>query len=1062
MARVAGLSGSVITTSDLTVIANQQAPTSPSPGALWRDATTSGGFLDFGNDGVTHGPSTLKRHIFWQTRVIMLGEPNPWLEVDANGNITKIVNVKVTDSDGHVFEDNPFAGPDGVHQGQLTGHTFTVDDIVYDHGARARFLVNNGGSIAGGLDGEIWGQGGVFEFQQTWDYVKLLNASNLNMITNIIDVVNTDNPPRIDIRVDHIPAGAVGNSPSGSVGTPGTTFTFDIKYKFPPSLVQLKNTCPFSCPVRQPFIRMDDYIENPIGKTEIFNASGDILSGPGSEIIRTNILDIDALHGNVGFQSPTHAEPDSSRNPVMVELVKFKHPDPAYCPQGGTGGSAPCTYDFLITVDAAQDVVMDLTANRRTDEALGSPLTVAVERINAGNDVDLVLNDSKNGNDTSSLTLVVVDMYNPATAYYQYVYYNSLPGLGPDSGPLDTGSCSGPYPGDCGTGSGSYETHFRPDATDSNLLHILRALGTTGSDIDSTYDFAGVRAGDDIDICHVSVLTNGEPKTCFTTEVNDATHVVTADTPDKLVHITINTDVDWTGGSDPGDLDDPGMTRPVSQIFIRTNGNIVATELVGDMLVGSIISTQGDVTLHSPVRILDADGRPTIDVAGHNITMYAGEAGGLGGIGEPVADLVSVTLRGGFLEVDTALGVPAGSWTNPSQGVLKAYDTTNDSSTLASPSSEGIYLDEIVGDMPVWEIFTRGNGLLTTGNVSLRTATSGSVLNAKGNDEDNVRGQSVDIDANGGTIGLATRDLNIDSARAPPFGCTYVNCGDVPTTGTPSTPNGTNWGGGTSDPALSTLGDDVSLESSGGIYLTETDSYLRLALAHASGGDIRLTVRETADLDEDVYLVSNGSARFAESSGRSTGDAPRNIPKGQIFAEAGNVLLQVGDDVTTHENSEILAFGSIDIRGDHLVATDTLAGADPHFGTNMILRGRIIANCTVSAGGASGYPVGTCAPSTSNPVSNKLTQIWGGDDVDSFQFGDRSGITGGTVAGSGVPTSGTPAPASGAPAPAAASCSSARRPSSAAAPARPPPATAPTTRRSPTARTSSPSTSCSR
>ena len=37
----------------------------------------------------------------------------------------------------------------------------------------------------------IWGRGGSFEFQQTWDYVKLLNASNLNMVTNIIDVVNT-------------------------------------------------------------------------------------------------------------------------------------------------------------------------------------------------------------------------------------------------------------------------------------------------------------------------------------------------------------------------------------------------------------------------------------------------------------------------------------------------------------------------------------------------------------------------------------------------------------------------------------------------------------------------------------------------------------------------------------------------------------------------------------------------------------------------------------------------------------------------------------------------------
>ena len=45
-------------------------------------------------------------------------------------------------------------------------------------------------------------------------------------------------------------------------------------------------------------------------------------------------------------------------------------------------------------------------------------------------------------------------------------------------------------------------------------------------------------------------------------------------------------------------------------------------------------------------------------------------------------------------------------------------------------------------------------------------------------------------------------------------------------------------------------------------------------------------------------------------------DAPRSIPKGQIFAEAGSVTLRVGDDVAPHQNSEILADVSIDIFGD--------------------------------------------------------------------------------------------------------------------------------------------------
>jgi hypothetical protein len=320
--------------------------------------------------------------------------------------------------------------------------------------------------------------------------------------------VNTANTPVVEIRVDSIPAGTGVNTPSLPEAGPATSFDFDVQYTFPPTHVQIKNTCPFSCPTRQPFIRLDDYIENPIGKTEISNASGDILSGAGSEIIRTNILDLDAPNGHIGHQSPTHAEPDLVRNPIMVELIRFKHPDPEFC----GGAATPCLFDFMLTADAGKDVVLDLTANRRTDEALGSALTVTIAHINAGDDVDVVVNDSKNGNDAGTRVLVTVNMYNPATPFYGYVYYDSYdPALGLDSGPLN------PCTGGCGDGSGQYETHFRPDGTSTSLAHILRALGTVGSEIDSTYDFEAVQAGDDIDICHVS--TGGEePKSCKLTE----------------------------------------------------------------------------------------------------------------------------------------------------------------------------------------------------------------------------------------------------------------------------------------------------------------------------------------------------------------------------------------------------------------------------------------------------------------------------------------------------------------------------------------------------------------
>ncbi len=80
--------------------------------------------------------------------------------------------------------------------------------------------------------------------------------------------------------------------------------------------------------------------------------------------------------------------------------------------------------------------------------------------------------------------------------------------------------------------------------------------------------------------------------------------------------------------------DDDGIGVDVAQTFLRTNGFIWNTELFGDLLAGHINSTDDDVTLFSPVRIVDADSRPTIDVSGENITMTAGTLGGLGGIGE--------------------------------------------------------------------------------------------------------------------------------------------------------------------------------------------------------------------------------------------------------------------------------------------------------------------------------------------------------------------------------------------------------------------------------------------
>src|SRR6185295_17865498 len=120
---------------------------------------------------------------------------------------------------------------------------------------------------------------------------------------------------------------------------------------------------------------------------------------------------------------------------------------------------------------------------------------------------------------------------------------------------------------------------------------------------------------------------------------------------------------------------------------------------------------------------------------------------------------------------------------------------------------------------------------------------------------------------------------------------------------------------------------DVSLEAGRHIYLAETAENLRLVFAHSYGGDIRLTVRESAAQGENLDLLASGTAHFAESNNRQPGldvDVVRDVPHGQIFAEAGAVLLRVGDNVTLDDNSEIVADRSIDIFGDTFV----IDGAD--------------------------------------------------------------------------------------------------------------------------------------
>ncbi len=467
-------------------------------------------------------------------------------------------------------------------------------------------------------------------------------------------------------------------------------------------------------------------------------------------------------------------------------------------------------------------------------------------------------------------------------------------------------------------------------------------------------------------------------------------------------------------------------------------------ERLGDFRVDDISSSASDVTIWANQRIVDAESDPQTtpdpispftpstptagtDVRGVNITMFAGLAGSVGGIGTATNYLE--------IDVDVLDGAPL--------GVLRAFD-------FFAASTPGIFLSETDGDLQVHTVWTVNDVSLHTVDGSINDARNGGA----GDAETDVLGQTIDLDAN-------DFDATPNSNQGPNVAAHIGN------------PNGSN------DLEIdSSRGavEDVSLEADGSIFVTEADakisyslnttdapalvvynslettpfSPLRLVIARAWNGNIRLTVREEIELpeDDDLFLLHSGD--FQRSEGPVV-----SISNGTIIARLGYVLLRVGDDVDLHQNSQTLAALDIDIYGDAAAAALDAGERDPGYGTDMVLRGRIIAGC-INPGDL------TCGPDPT-PTGTlgghlRLTEIWGYDDIDHIQFGDPTG----------EPTSPIPRPRSG----------SRARKTETSGPGyvfigsktiarggddlEPGRRRRPTTRPSPTARTSSPSSTCSR
>jgi Ca2+-binding RTX toxin-like protein len=583
----------------------------------------------------------------------------------------------------------------------------------------------------------------------------------------------------------------------------------------------------------------------------------------------------------------------SATHRVVIDLVAY--------------AAHPVEFSVTAGVDAYLDLrtwVRDPSGPDLT-QAATAPYVVTIDSLVAGNDLDVLLRAT---------------LYGPARA--------ALPGVA-------VHAFDSPDP------SGTYWTFYWPDnpscpsgTTNTQCLFDAGAVGDPGSTaVKSTYDFATLDSGSST--ANGSVVVAAADTSPTATRINVIGLV--------SVHQNGNVNVDTNGFVTLTETAADSTARrvvvdqavsPVVTGFVTIRDVTVAVGQL-DLRAGLVRSTDDDVTLTSPASIVDAPvgtpippptGDAAADVVGVDITMFANN----GTIGSDT----------NFLEIDSSVD---------RFGVLAAHATGV------------IRVTETAGNLDVDLVTTcYGSSQSSCADISL-ASDSGSIIDGHngglGGTTVNVEGNTVDLWADGGSIGLAdgTSDLKINSdkgnAALTTFTLKYQH------DASPATSH--QYADATDAERTVSARYHVAAQASQSIYLTELDGSMNVLLAHASAGNVRLTTTETAVEGNDILLLDTGSTLVVEN-------APQAVPHGLVEADGGNVLLQAADDVvtdkgstitttntgavptdpfgTTDPNQPVTTSGNIDIHGDwHPGVADATADE----GTVIVLRGSV----TPGAGG---------------------------------------------------------------------------------------------------------------
>ncbi|MEY2518223.1 MAG: large repetitive protein, partial [bacterium] len=895
-------------------------------GHVSKRSLASGGGHE-GGHGIKTTPS-----IDFDSNVVILSGRSPLLIVNSCGSgcatIATAINVTVWDG----------AGSPAKTTGVISSSTIYVNDIVNRTPGQVFFRTDkdhsDNGSIGGGESAHSIASSGTWEFRGGFQQVVIVN--------------NSDKPLEVhNIRVFNDPSDALSKPPLvrlEAIDDGHITLTFNLTRTIAPSLVRIQSTNAAATAT----ITLAGMIDNPIGTTVVQNLGGaGVLSSAARDtsstsadgvariaLVRTNVLDLESATKSVG----------AAATRVNVDVVDVAgRPAATSFATGRVSSATDTIYIGQHAFFSGQAVRYHATSTAitgLTNDAVYVVIVVDAQQIQLASTSNPT---TPLGLDTAGLSASALHTLTPVQRFTAVTpsgsIYLDVKGRLRDASVTDyevvvdavragvdadlllqaatrevrvSGTNGGVLVQHPGEGSG--ETHYTFYNTPDPSGSALPDVGVFGA-----CDLADQTACPEIIETTYLLKALDQAGARTLAGVQAGGNIILKAAPfasaTPLVHIDGILEIHGTGTD----------TEGAGWIDALTNGQITLAEKTDNLHVGHIESRFGDVTLGAPRAILDwhSVSGEVADVVAVNLTMTAGTGLVSGGIGTP----------DNFLEIDVdALdGSPA--------GVLKAYDTSVPTATtaaqlaacgtLSSTATCGVFLTDTHANLPVHTVDTKGDASLVT--------TAGSIvdgLHTTGTTADGaeVFANSIDLRAGGGSIGTSSNDIEIDSQYR--------------------------------------VGGDVGLQADVDVYVTEVDGTLRLVLAEAIAGDVRITVRESdpdaspsaATLDEDLDLLRDGSVRFDEG-------VLRAVTRGRIAALAGTVLLRAGDDVTTSPNSEIRAGKSIDIYGDW-------TNADAGYGTTIILRGDIV------------------------PGALFKTRVWGDTDVDVFQFGDPSGVGGATTVGS--------------------------------------------------------------